>query len=78
MKSVSEITHGRGEITSAQAFDANDLEPGTTRVALAVWMLLAAALLWPIALALSRLSFRGTAVKMAAYRAVLRQAFPGF
>jgi Mg-chelatase subunit ChlD len=69
MKSVSEITHGRGEITSAQAFDANDLEPGTTRVALAVWMLLAAALLWPIALALSRLSFRGTAVKMAAYRA---------
>ncbi len=68
MATISSITHGRGEIAATQAFDPGDLEPGRTRVALAVWLLLIAALAWPLALALSRLSFRGTVVKQAAYQ----------
>ena len=52
---LSAVTGGRGEIEPGQAFDAADLPVGRGNVALAGWLLLAAALLWPLAVALSRL-----------------------
>ena len=56
---LSATTDGRGAIDPAQAFDVAGLEPGRARIALAGWLLLAAALLWPFAVALSRLALRG-------------------
>jgi hypothetical protein len=56
---VSEITSGRGSIRASAAFDPDGLRAGRSRVPLARWFLLAAALLWPVAVALSRLSLRG-------------------
>ncbi|MDQ4069935.1 MAG: VWA domain-containing protein, partial [Actinomycetota bacterium] len=50
---VSSLSGGRGAIQPAQAFEVGDLEPGRGRIALAGWLLLAAALLWPLAVALS-------------------------
>jgi Mg-chelatase subunit ChlD len=48
---------GRGAIEPKQAFDASGLAVGRQRVPLAPWFLLSAALLWPVAVALSRLVF---------------------
>ncbi len=48
---------GRGEIDAAQFFDAEGLEPGRRAVDLAPWLLALAALLWPVAVAVSRLRF---------------------
>jgi Mg-chelatase subunit ChlD len=62
---VSTLTGGRGEITPEDAFTSLGLEPGTRRTRLAPWLLLAAALLWPLAVALSRLALRGDAVAAA-------------
>jgi len=56
---VAATTGGRNEIRPAQAFDASDLAAGRSRIALAGWLLFAAALLWPVAVALSRLALRG-------------------
>jgi Mg-chelatase subunit ChlD len=58
LRRVSELTGGRGEISPDEAFDAANLAAGHSRVALARWFLLLAALLWPIAVALSRLVLR--------------------
>ena len=58
---VSTLTDGRGSITPEQAFDADGLVAGKGRIPLAGWLLLAAALLWPVAVALSRLAFHGSA-----------------
>ncbi|MDD9372394.1 MAG: hypothetical protein PV358_19890, partial [Acidimicrobiales bacterium] len=58
---VSEATGGRGEIEATAAFDPDDLQAGRLRVPLAGWLLLAAALAWPLAVALSRLALAGTA-----------------
>jgi Mg-chelatase subunit ChlD len=55
MSSISAGTGGRGEITPAQAFDPEGLEEGVTERRLRWWFLLAAALLWPIDVALRRL-----------------------
>ncbi len=60
---VSEATGGRGEIEASAAFDPDDLRAGRSRVALAGWFLLAAALLWPIAVALSRLALSGSVAR---------------
>lgn len=59
---VSELSGGRGEIVPTQAFDVADLRPGARRLPLAGWLFLAAALLWPIAVALSRLALHGAGV----------------
>jgi hypothetical protein len=67
LRRVSELTGGRGEIRPEQAFDADDLDAGRSRVPLARWLLLAAALLWPVAVALSRLALRGTVSARAGY-----------
>ncbi len=59
LESASMATKGRGAITSAEVFDPSGLEPGRRNVALRNWLLLAATLLWPIGVALSRLRFAG-------------------
>jgi hypothetical protein len=59
---VSELSGGRGAIEAAAAFDVADLTAGRGRIPLAGWMLLAAALLWPVAVALSRVALHGAGV----------------
>ena len=62
LQRLSDATGGRGAIVAAQAFDRADLRAGRARVALAPWLVLAACLLWPLAVGLSRLNVRGAAV----------------
>jgi Mg-chelatase subunit ChlD len=59
---VSELSGGRGAIEAAAAFDVAELPAGRGRIPLAGWMLLAAALLWPLAVALSRVALHGSGV----------------
>jgi Mg-chelatase subunit ChlD/uncharacterized membrane protein len=81
LRRVSDLTGGRGEIAAGDAFDPDGLDAGRSRVSLARWFLLAAALLWPIAVALSRLALRGTVTAQAGYAGAtalwwLRQRLP--
>jgi hypothetical protein len=55
MESISAATGGRGEITSQQAFDSEGLEEGVSDQSFRWWFLLAAAMLWPLDVALRRL-----------------------
>ena len=52
---ASRSTEGRGAITADQAFDSAGLVPGRRSVDLRNWLILLAALLWPVAVGLSRL-----------------------
>lgn len=61
---LSELSGGRGAIGPTQAFDVADLAVGTREIDLANWFLLAAILLWPIAIALSRLAVRAPAMSI--------------
>ncbi|CAN5459664.1 hypothetical protein BH10ACT2_BH10ACT2_04060 [soil metagenome] len=63
---LSSATNGRGEIEPAQSWDAAGLTAGFRNVALAGPFLVFAALLWPLAVALSRLSMRGATMAGAA------------
>jgi Mg-chelatase subunit ChlD len=65
MERLSLESGGRGEITAAQAWDSEGLSAGFRLLALAGPFLLLAAFLWPIAVALSRLSLRGATVARA-------------
>lgn len=56
---LATTTGGRTDVTPAQVWDANGLAAGHRLISLLVWLLLAAALLWPLAVVLSRLSVRG-------------------
>ncbi|MDO8363528.1 MAG: VWA domain-containing protein [Actinomycetota bacterium] len=81
MTRLSQATEGRGEIQPAQAWDAAGLAAGYRRLALALPFLIAAAILWPIAVTLSRLSVRGATVAgartgLATARRRLRAALP--
>jgi Mg-chelatase subunit ChlD len=62
LQRVADATGGRGAIESAQAFDEADLDAGRATVDLAPWFVLAACVLWPLAVALSRLNLRGAAI----------------
>lgn len=64
MLRLSDLSGGRGAIEPDEAFDAADLAVGTRAIDLAPWFLLAAILLWPIAIALSRLAVRAPAVSL--------------
>ena len=66
LDALAEATGGRGAIEPGEAFDAAGLAAGRTRTDLAPWFVLAACLLWPVAVALSRLRMRGTAVAASA------------
>lgn len=70
LASLATATGGRGAITAEQAFDDADLRAGRTHVDLAPWFVLAACLLWPLAVALSRLNLRGAAVTATARHGV--------
>lgn len=58
LRDVSERSGGRGLIEAGQAFDPAGLTSGRSRWALAGWLLALAALLWPVDVALRRLSLR--------------------
>jgi Ca-activated chloride channel family protein len=60
LERVSSLAGGRGAIEAARAFDVGELQAGKGRIPLAGWMLLAAALLWPVAVALSRVALHGS------------------
>jgi len=62
LATVAERTGGRAEIDPLDAWTRAGLAAGTRVVSLQPWLLLAAALLWPIAVILSRLSLRGATV----------------
>ncbi|HEX9763545.1 MAG TPA: VWA domain-containing protein, partial [Acidimicrobiia bacterium] len=55
MESISAATGGRGEITPQRAFDSEGLEEGVSDQSFRWWFLLAAAMLWPLDVALRRL-----------------------
>ncbi len=79
---VSEETGGRGEVEAAAVFDPDDLRAGRSRLALAGWFLLAAALLWPAAVAMSRLALSGSVARSVGHAgssslAWLRSRAPG-
>lgn len=59
---VSALAGGRGAISAASAFDSASLRAGRGRIPLAGWLLSASAVLWPLAVALSRLSLHGSGV----------------
>src|SRR5581483_11116327 len=58
---LSELAGGRGPIEPATAFDTESLSKGHGRRTLTGWLLLLAALLWPLDCALRRLSFTAAA-----------------
>jgi hypothetical protein len=62
MASISASTGGRGEITAVEAFDAEGLEEGVIERTFRWWFLLAAALLWPLDVALRRLRLSRRAI----------------
>jgi Mg-chelatase subunit ChlD len=68
LKSLSTQTGGRGLIRATQAFDADGLTPGNHRVDLRRRLLLAAALLWPMTIAMSRLRRSGAATVVESLR----------
>ncbi|MBW3642460.1 MAG: VWA domain-containing protein [Actinobacteria bacterium] len=72
LQRISRLSGGRGEIRPAQAFDAAGLQAGRGRVPLAGWLLLVAALLWPLDVTLRRLNLRADL----AAAVVLRRARP--
>ena len=81
LERVSALSGGRGAIEAAAAFDPDGLPAGRGRVPLAGWFVVLAALLWPIDVALRRLSLHGTgvtALRTGAGRvgAVVRWALP--
>ena len=63
---LSRLSSGRGAIEAAAAFDAESLAAGHARRALTGWLLLLAALLWPLDCALRRLSFSAAPIVAAA------------
>ena len=70
LASLAAATGGRGAIDAEQAWDEADLRAGRTHVDLAPWFVLAACMLWPLAVALSRLNLRGAAVTATARHGV--------
>jgi Mg-chelatase subunit ChlD/uncharacterized membrane protein len=67
---LATATGGRGAIEAEQAWDEADLRAGRTHVDLAPWFVLAACLLWPVAVAMSRLNLRAAPVLAAARHGV--------
>jgi len=59
LQRIANSTGGRVGIASAMAFDTENLTPGTSWFSLVPWLVLLAALMWPLAVALSRIALRG-------------------
>ena len=76
---LSQLSGGRGPIEAAAAFDPESLSKGQGRRTLTGWLLLLAALLWPLDCALRRLSFTAADPKALAARvgSGLKARLPG-
>ena len=76
---LSELAGGRGSIEAAAAFDTESLSKGHGRRTLTGWLLLLAALLWPLDCALRRLSFTAVAPRALAAKvgSGLKAKIPG-
>jgi Mg-chelatase subunit ChlD len=72
---VSRLSGGRGAISPSQAFQASGLPAGKGLVPLTAWFLLAAALLWPVVVALGRLALNGAAASAWERARGLRRSF---
>jgi hypothetical protein len=57
MAEVAARTGGRTDVAAADVWDGDGLASGTSRLTLAPWLMLAAALLFPVAVAMSRLTW---------------------
>ena len=68
LERVSRLSGGRGVIGAGDAFDKAGLVRGRGRIALAGWLLLLAALAWPVDVALRRLALHGAPVVRRAVR----------
>ena len=62
LESISARTDGRGAIGAGDAFDPSGLTDGRRSISLTGWLLVLAAVLWPVAVALSRLTLRRPAL----------------
>lgn len=69
LEGLAAVSGGRIDPAPGEAFDAIGTRPGTRRLELRPWLLLFAVLAWPVAVALSRLSWRRGAVAVGAERA---------
>lgn len=58
LERVASLSGGEFEIEPAAAFNADNLSPGRSFFSLVPWLLLLAALLWPLAVAVSRIALR--------------------
>ncbi|MDH3303556.1 MAG: VWA domain-containing protein, partial [Acidimicrobiia bacterium] len=81
LERIAELTGGRIDPAAAEAFDAAGTVAGQRRVDLARWLLWFALLAWPLAVAVSRLSWRSGVLAIPATRASdtvrqLRRSFP--
>jgi Mg-chelatase subunit ChlD len=76
---LSQLSGGRGPIEAAAAFDTESLSKGQGRRTLTGWLLLLAALLWPLDCALRRLSLTAVAPTALAARvgSGLKARLPG-
>jgi hypothetical protein len=64
---ISLATGGRGAIAAGQAFNPARLPAGRGRIPLAGWLLLLAALLWPLTVALGRLALHDNGIAVPAW-----------
>jgi hypothetical protein len=62
MLRLSKLSGGRGAIEPARAFDAANLPSGHGNRSVAIWLIVLAALLWPLDVALRRIALGGTGV----------------
>jgi Mg-chelatase subunit ChlD len=72
---IAAATGGRAEIAPADVWDRDGLPAGHRLLRLLPWLLLAAALLWPLAVLISRISVRGATLAgaVAGSRAAVRR-----
>ena len=81
LERIAELTGGRVDPVAADAFDMTGTVAGRRRIDLARWFLWFALLAWPLAVAVSRLSWRSGILAIPAARASdtvrqLRRSFP--
>ena len=69
LEALADLTGGRVDPSPSELFSATGTTPGSRRFELVPWLLLFAALAWPVAVAVSRLAWRRGALAVGAARA---------
>ena len=69
LRRVAELTGGRFEPDVTEVFDPVNTVAGSRRIDLTAWFLWAALLLWPLAVAVSRLAYRSGTLAVGAEKA---------